>query len=750
MKKLLATLLVGACACAVVPFAMVQASAGEKNSVFLEEKFDELTTARWDLSNASDSIKLFASDDSHISWTNKNYHVEQMVVTTEEKLVNLEYFQFDYMHYGAKWNAIYFLPTTDLPINQQTFNKFVDTDAYSCYQPNIPIEPNSIGSWATTNTVSNKGWKINQKEWYTIRIKVVDAMNAEIYCVPQGQDVESASVAATIALKTNAQYSFNDLYIAFGCGTDAGQQVHLDNFKAKYQREVNGSFEDVTFEENFNNEINNVVAISPVNGKYQVEKAASMLAVTSAKKGDSIFYKNAVAAETSIVEDLECLDVSTTVSFKQGKNDSLSFAFGVKEGGYTQGSVLVDMYADGIKLAQMVNGVKTDICGKVATNALVQEGSIVRVVANKNGNVKVYVNGEQVIEEKIEIADEANKNYYAGQFGYVMTEDTDNAGKVVVDDVIVNIKSYKVPVTKSVTHNFSNDYFGNEGKEDFIYATTGGSMYVAEGKLVWDGLSDYSFFGSAHEYDDFVMEYKICNVLVSDQNTDINATGLNRWLGIDIAKSVKGLGQYGSSATFMFNINPTASENGLGFYVADDSPVDREALPYQVTNHKKIPAELLQAIAYNNETKTKMDVKDGDALCVRWVAEKGTLRLYLKQAREMNYTLYATVVDVDTTGYVAICCTGYTFLEIDDFSMSNISSVYVCADNYVPETQIKIEETIIYDRGNVDVNGATEAGLNKDNAKGCGSSISLSYCIMPTVLMGAALICKKRKDREEK
>ena len=95
MKKLVSSLLAGACAFALAaPLAKVSASAAEKTSVFLEEDFNDLVTTKWAVDSASDSMKLYSSDNRYLSFDN---HSEQYVLGTTEKLAGLEYFQFDYM-----------------------------------------------------------------------------------------------------------------------------------------------------------------------------------------------------------------------------------------------------------------------------------------------------------------------------------------------------------------------------------------------------------------------------------------------------------------------------------------------------------------------------------------------------------------------------------------------------------------------------------------------------------------------------
>ena len=79
--------------------------------------------------------------------------------------------------------------------------------------------------------------------------------------------------------------------------------------------------------------------------------------------------------------------------------------------------------------------------------------------------------------------------------------------KVIFDNVKLTNTFYYVPVTKSVTHNFSSSFFGNKGEEDFILmdGDGGGKMGVEDGKLVFSCGTDRTFFGSSHQYDDFIL-----------------------------------------------------------------------------------------------------------------------------------------------------------------------------------------------------------------------------------------------------
>jgi len=175
--------------------------------------------------------------------------------------------------------------------------------------------------------------------------------------------------------------------------------------------------------------------------------------------------------------------------------------------------------------------------------------------------------------------------------------------------------------------------------------------------------------------------------------------------------------------------------------------MNQEELNKNIVQHKRIPASYFEAIQYDDVTKTEGDVLAKDALCIRYVAENGVIRMYLKRAFEREYELYATVSGVDTMGYVTINCTGFTTLKIDDFSVSNISSVYINADTYVPETIIKENQVTIYDKSNVDTLAFEEVQANAQG--GCGSVITATWGIAPALMVAVALLKKKRKDEEQ-
>lgn len=740
---ILATVCVGAVAAPML--SNVSASAGEKQSVFLEEQFeDSLSSKKWSVSN-SETTKLSSVEES--GYINFGYNCEEYLFTTTDKIQGFEYMQFDiYMQEETKayWKALYFTNTKDIGYTDRG-----TLDDGLVYKPHIVLTTNGndtgLACWngnvigGLNSAVGGNGHvDFSFNEWYTLRIEKKTSTTAEVFFVKKGEEVKNGTMG-TISINTS-DFTFDGLYILMGQSGDS-KQFAIDNFELKSANyELNERFNAKELID-----VQGALSAVALNGqmKYSFVKPNSYLAFTDAKAGDSVICNADIPKEESVVASLNCIEATFDVTVGGETDNTLAFAFGIKDpDDLNKGYYQVNIGADGVSVSSYKDGVTTELLEKVAVKKLQNvSGATLGVTVNKDGSVTLLAQGEVIAEVVVD-----EEDYYVGSFGFIALKD--NSGEVTVDNVTVKTVTYKVPVTKSVTHNFSNDYFGNEGYEDFVMNAVGGDMYTQDGKLVFDGLSDQSYFGSAHEYDNFVMDYKICNIYVSNETDSKSSTKPGVWIGLDVGKARSTETNYGSNVMFYFIVVPRAGETTLNLfsYKQTDSDVSLETLAQNTIKYKDIPAELFTAIQYDNVATRKSDVAEKDAVCVRWVAEDGTLKLYLKKACEIEYTLYYSISGVDTTGYQAICNTGYLFCEIDDFSMSNISDLYICADNYTPETIVKEgPKEVIYDRGNADMNGLNETEINKGSS-GCGSQIGAAYVIVPLAVAAVALT--KKRDEE--
>lgn len=766
MKKfLIALLAVGSVAALIPAAAGLQASAASKTSVFMDEQFEEssFNLRKWNMDTASESMNLAAdTETAHalIDGTNGS-HVERYHLTTKESIKGLEYYQFDFAISGG-WSALNFDSEKDYELTP-VGDKFAKYNEY--YSPEVAIQTSGLTSWninseaECTASTSEYGYSFMPGVWYTLRLEPISATEASITWAEQGVDVDIVGDDATgntrdvrqtmVTLKSNADYDFTDLYI-FLC-TSGGQTIAVDNIRVKAS--------NMEFHENFSDTLTvDYLEEYGVNGTgYTYKGADSYLAVESAKAGDKLIYKTPIPVEESIVTELEVMKTSFNVSFKNASSDVLAYAFGLSDMDASNGFYALVMDASGFAVKQYApseNGLtETVILPKVEVMEFAsKDGVTVDLIANKKGEIKLACSNKNgKLAEAVATIDA--EEYYVGYVGFIAVQD--NSGTVMIDKLNIKTMEYKIPVTKSVTHNFETDYFGVEGYEDFLMNTIPEkSQYVKDGKLVWDGTSDYTYFGSAHEYDNFILDFKLCNIYTKGNDSDINATKNGNWLGIDLGKSKKLEQQYGSYVTLMFNITrpqgvPQDAWTSTGVSLFDsDGYVRASEIAKSVTYSKAIPASYFKDIQYDGEAVMEEDISASDAVCIRLVAENGTVKLYMKKAAEMEYTLYYAIEDVETFGYTALCCTGWTYMKFDDFSMANISELYYCADSYTPETVYKTETETLYDRGNVDMNGLNETELNKDS--GCGSNVSAAYAVLPIVLAAGFVLMAKTKKRGEK
>ncbi len=747
INKFLVGILATACVGAVAAPMLngVSASAGEKQSIFLEEQFeDSLSAKKWSVNN-SETIKLASVEES--GYVEFAYNCEEYLFATKDKISGFEYMQFDvFMQESAKpyWKALYFTDTKEIGY---TTRGTLDDDFV--YSPHIALTTNGkdtgLACWnedvvSGLHSGGNGHVDFTYNEWYTLRIEKLTSNTAEVFFVKKGEEVKANGAMGTITIKAN-NFSFDSLYILMGQSGDS-KQFALDNFELKSANyELNERF-------NQKNMIDVQGALEAValneQMKYSFVKPNSYLAFTAAKAGDRVVCTADIPKEESVVASLNCIEATFDVTVGGKTDNTVAFAFGIKDpNDLNKGYYQVNIGSDGVSVSSYKDGVTTELLEKIAVRKLQNDsGETLGVIVNKDGTVTLLAQDEVIAETQVD-----EEDYYVGAFGFVTVKD--NSGEVTIDNVTVKTVTYKVPVSKSVSHNFSNDYYGNEGYEDFVMNAVGGGMYTQDGKLVFDALSDNTYFGSAHEYDNFVMDYKICNVYASKDADTMEATKPGVWIGLDVGKARSGETNYGSNVMFYFTVVPREGETTvkLWSYKQPDSNVDLDKLTKNTTKYKDIPVELFTAIQYDDITTRKTDVAEKDAVCVRWVAENGILKLYLKKACEIKYTLYYSVAGVDTTGYSAICNTGFLFCELDDFSMSNISNLYINADTYTPETIIKEgPKEIIYDRGNTDMNGLNETEINKGSGGGCGSQIGAAYVVVPLAVAAVALT--KKRDEE--
>lgn len=758
-KKILSFMafVLGAVICLPMTIKTIGADASTKTTKVLQDTFNDLNysgrydNAKWKTYIADETTTNIAqtqASNAVLHFVNGQSSGEMLQLATVNRYENIQSIQFDFKLTSpdnTTWLGINI-------INDEILDEGL-RGATSIYEVPMLIRSTQLSANKVTFDKKNSwsdliGVDNIAGEWVTIKL-VPDATgrSASVYAAMQGEELPETAILTMTWNSANSTRSFLEGYVAFGT-THIGLDQYLDNIEIKA--------DGMTHSEDFTpgalswTEKGIFQKIGPGSAAGLAVYDNSALKFENAKANDRIMSVQSIAADTSVVMDMIVLDATFNVQMdaEAASTDELAFVFGLSEQRTDplKGSYAYVINKNGGRLERYTANGKAEGSTQNANrnsfgNVTSAKGATIRITVKKNGEFSVYENDNKIVASFDKV------DAYAGYFGFVAFSDLST--DVTLDGVDVQSTSYYVPKTKSVTHNFSNDFFGNEEYEDFVTkALPDNSLYVNNGKLVMQGASDGTFFGSAHQYDSFIMDYKLCNIYVGTPDMEVTqATKEGRWLGFDLSRQTKKISDYGSYLMLYFTIVPSknASSVSLSAYTKSSSATAAAPDSYVISKVRDIPVNYFNDIQYDGVDTQKANIKDSDALCVRWVSENGVLKLYMKKASEADFTLYYTIMGLELNGYFALCNTGFLHAELDDFSMANTSPMYECADSEAPETIVKEKEIYIYDKGNVDVNWEEEISLNNAGDSGCGSSIVATGGVGLTLAAAALLLKKRRK-----
>lgn len=733
-----------------------EAKASVNNTTIIDDTFNDkrnagsLNSSIWE-DHGNSHIAQSVDGAAYLNLKSKNAGCENVVFTTKEKISDIHYYQFDFKFDGdtGRWFAPVFMNR-----NIDGSGNWTKDYAYAGISNIGQNAAASFGGALSSNVDFKTSLGANAKEaWLTCRITINDSTNGTISFKKQEDDAFGAAEASFVydRLSTDLKNSYVGLVVSHDEGS-----INFDNFVVNYgdNLEITEGFDhfdleqpgDFTF---FKDSESRVVEYSIVD--------SSTLAFGGALEGDFIVSKKGIDGDTSIVEEVEIANLSLSVTFPSSASseERLGLVFGLSESvnGLKENSVIYEIGKDFGILTEYRDGVQTieENENKNRFENVVGSGSIINVKIYKSGKFRVFENGSEVKSfETGNVLDFSKIGDATGRFAIAALSDLSEG--VSIDNVKLINSLYYVPVTKSVTHNFSNSFFGNKGNEDFVHmdGDGGGALTVEGGKLVFNCGTDGTFFGSAHQYDDFILDFKLCSIMADDSTEDPSktATTLGRWIGLDLSREKKNYGAYGKYATLITQIVPN-SAYGSTFTPAIWSDPDISSFSkddVRIVVHKEIDVSLMQNIQYR-DAMSEGSVQESDALCFRFISEGGNLKMFLKTAKETQYQLYYEVDGLSLNGYFALCCTGFTFMKIDDFSMTNTSSVYVCADNEEPKTITETETKVIYDNNNGDVNLSEEILLNTGfNVLGI---VFIAISALEAVGLGALLFLLLRRRKKQ-
>lgn len=734
------------------PATMV--SAGGKSATILDDNFNNsahsgsLDSSKWIDKTGDHSIKQSGSAVSYLRTDTPQGGGEGMLFSTRHKISGIQKVTFDFRISSS--GGIWFSPT----FFGEDLSQSKNWDKWDLYSNPFLINKEKAASLGSTGMAAYEFSKLGASggdAWMTAEIVVADSHHGFLNFAPVGTAFDDSKKVSFSYDKMGCDLT--NAYFGLATSHDSGS-VDFDNVSiTSATGTLAQDFSSFRYEEDdgwtiFTKDFGATVPW------YVFD--SSDLGFSNAQQGDFIYSKAIVQEDTSSIEDVEVLRLSFDIKFDVACTDEkVAIVLGINpKNPKIDGDVVrYEMTKNGGLLCEYKNGVKVsdDSVNANVWEKASSEGSTVTLSIKKNGTVLVLENDAPVRNKSGKATIFSPVHHIYGAMGIATLSPVN--GTVSLDSVGAINSTYYVPITKSVTHNFSNSFFGNKGSEDFIVidGDGAGKMHVSDGKLVWERASDGTFFGSAHQYDSFILDFKLCNILVKDDfdNDDAPATGKDKWIGLDLSRSSKYDGAYGNYCTTLTRITSNDKEFvEPGLYKNDvTSPLDRDSV--REIKYRDIPTSLFKTIQYTSPVEESA-IKDGDAVCFRYVSDGSSLKQYMKKASEPEYALYYEYKNLELNGYFALCCTGFTYCKIDDFSMANTSSVYIPADNEAPDTIVEKETDVIYDHNNPDVNLDEEIRINtqpKDNVLPVALGVTAGVFAMAFIGTLVALLKKKGGKR---
>ena len=707
-----------------------EAQAGAQNTTIVNDNFNmsnfagDYNPSKW-LHSGDKNIKQSQTSESYVlNDGSSKMNGESLFYGTKQIVNDLEYVQLDMKFYNTleRWLSIKFFSKT-------LANGQVGAMAYN--GPTM-IYPNKVAKLGDDVSISYTGgangssfkWATGEpdelEKWMTFRFEVVSESVLNLFVSKQGGEFDKTKYV-TYTLNKTTTFNFKNCQV--GIQTCDKCKFALDNFKIKGSNVNIDEDYSSAYEDEDDNPFGYLTTPGSGNGEYIFDGSSTLDVYAGAKNGDRLLAKKQVKEDTSISQTVQVIDAKFSVKFNSANTntDQVAYVFGLpstdssmtEAGGaliINKATTTYNIYKDG--------EIKQTESWSTPNEASSDNGLIISFILEKNGLAKI-----QLGDNPVNSVNGVEK--YKGYTGFAAISDV--AHVISLDNVLIKNATYYVPVTKSVTHNFSNNFFGNPGFEDFyIPGSFTGNIHAENGQLQYTKCSDDAFFGSAYQYDCFIMDYKLCSIYVDTAYLSGNTDALNRddvehtkpgsWIGLDLSRATKSYSSWGSYGMVYFEIcpYPGVEEENLHFYVNDSSPFDPVEVASSIKRYQTIPTSLFRNIQYDGQIKQLADIKEQDYVCVRWISDGTNLDLYLKTNGEAEFTKYATIPNLELNGWFAMSNPGYVTCSFDDFSMANTSTLYICADNEAPETVTETETVVIYDGAPSDASLKDEINLNKD------------------------------------
>ena len=294
----------------------------------------------------------------------------------------------------------------------------------------------------------------------------------------------------------------------------------------------------------------------------------------------------------------------------------------------------------------------------------------VKMVGYSDRSIKVFIDGEEKAVFTDALAD--------GKFAFAPFSDLEtNSLDVCIDNVVYIDYEYKVPETKSLSHNFNTDYL--DETDWFLYQEPAGSVSISDGQLVFSNASDKTSFGTKYVYDDFILRFDLTDVKVLPTGGPNNVANSYWWIGVHFGTKDYGFTDASAGKLIYFRIstdtNPDPVLSGAeGPQVGTRMTFNALGFEPVVTQQRECP----DWFGRNFDPE--------DPINFKFVAENNTMSVYMKRSSDISFgDPYIVFEDVETTGAVAITNTGWASYSIDNFSIVHTGDFATIPNVNAPE-----------------------------------------------------------------
>ncbi len=722
------------------------AANGLQKDIIIEDDFNSKKT----LSTVNEDIWLLSGDSIkcvELEKPGKVLKFNGRGVTAETTLLMTDWYyeikslSFDFMiPKGAGDNDIFFFDFIDVDKQKDYCGDYSSTYGEPmCYEtwPKTAFSSKApaVGKWTDYGFSSDRV----DNQWVSVKVEAISDNTANFYIAPRGKAFTKKNV-----LTISGRHTFLNSAVVFGDYQFIGYE--LDNIVLKT--------ESSTLKENFEDDKNDLLKTvtinsDPDNFSFDIEEDGGVrkLAFNNSSVDDSIIATSELKSENEHLKDNDVvINATYNMTFQSGCSGEISYVFGLEE---NDSSPACENWA---YVMNKSGGriVYYDVDGNETVKAKHSYNSTdvnIAVTLTKSGKLTVTANGNAISASGVK--------KYDGFTGFSVRKEIKNT--IYLDNVNIKNTYYNILTTKSISDDFSENRMGTPGHSDYAYNAEGGSFVVSDGELLFSGLSDNSFFGPAYQYETCELSFKLTSIFVTEDVAEAkNATYCDKWIGLDFGKNKSTVSSYGTYCTFAAMITHGEKisksdwkEAGLFTYKDDNlSPLKS----VEINRIKPIPADYFKDISYDGTSKQRFDIPADKAVCFKYIIDTDNIKLFMKRANEADYTLYAELDNVDTSGYFALCCTGYSFWTIDDFEIKNTSLIY----NEAPPVEIEeITLPSLESRGIgvKDTGYEKEIKLNKNHGSSFNALSLLWIGIGVVAVLGLSavsyLVIKKKKGFKE-